>query len=147
MAVYSHFVGRIGKDGAQIKESKSGKGKFIVMDVATDYYTRGEDKTMWVKVISSMDRHVEKLAPHLTKGKLIIVEGQQVEPDSWIGTKDGQAHAQVVIIANLIDFVRVGKRQEAAPAGTQGQTVTTENAGQDANPFPAPEGKTDDLPF
>lgn len=38
----SHFIGRIGKDGAKVIEGKN--GKFLSMDVATDYYSRGKTK-------------------------------------------------------------------------------------------------------
>lgn len=147
MALYSHFVGRIGSD-AKIKPTKSG-GKVLVMDVATDYYDKGENKTMWVRVISNKDRYIEKLSQYLTKGKLIMVQGQQIESSNWIGKADGQPHSQVAIVADLIDFVRSGgKRQEdgAQNRDGQGQTVTTEGAQQE-NPFPAPEGSADDLPF
>lgn len=70
----SHFVGRIGKDGAQIIKSKNGS-KFLSMDVATDYYSKGENKTMWIRVRTNIERYIEKLSPYLKKGTLITVEG------------------------------------------------------------------------
>ena len=142
----SHFIGRIGKDGAKVIEGKN--GKFLSMDVATDYYNRGENRTLWIRVRSNIPRYVEKLAPHLTKGSLITVEGQQLEPSTWIG-KDGEAHAQIVIVANFIDFVRTGKKKDDTnnnQTAEQGQPVTVEAQQQDA-PFPAPADNTDDLPF
>ena len=142
----SHFIGRIGKDGAKVIEGKN--GKFLSMDVATDYYSRGENKTLWIRVRCNIPRYVEKLAPHLTKGSLITVEGQQMEPSTWIG-KDGEAHAQIVIVANFIDFVRAGRKKEDAgdnQSSAQGQPVVVE-AAQNNAPFPAPEDNNDDLPF
>lgn len=142
----SHFIGRIGKDGAKVIEGKN--GKFLSMDVATDYYSRGENRTLWIRVRSNNPQYVEKLAPHLTKGSLITVEGQQLEPSTWIG-KDGEAHAQIVIVANFIDFVRTGKKKDDTngnQTAAQGQPVTVEAPQQDA-PFPAPADNTDDLPF
>ena len=142
----SHFIGRIGKDGAKVIEGKN--GKFLSMDVATDYYSRGENRTLWIRVRSNIPRYVEKLASHLTKGSLITVEGQQLEPSTWIG-KDGEAHAQIVIVANFIDFVRTGKKKDdtnSNQTAAQGQPVTVEAQQQDA-PFPAPADNTDDLPF
>lgn len=88
------------------------------------------------------------MAPHLTKGSLITVEGQQMEPSTWIG-KDGEAHAQIVIVANFIDFVRAGRKKEDAgdnQTSVQGQPVMVE-AAQNNAPFPAPEDNKDDLPF
>ena len=142
----SHFIGRIGKDGAKVIEGKN--GKFLSMDVATDYYSRGENRTLWIRVRSNNPQYVEKLAPHLAKGSLITVEGQQLEPSTWIG-KDGEAHAQIVIVANFIDFVRTGKKKDdtnSNQTAAQGQPVTVEAQQQDA-PFPAPADNTDDLPF
>lgn len=140
----SHFIGRIGKDGAKVIEGKN--GKFLSMDVATDYYSRGENKTLWIRVRSNIEKHIN-LAKYLTKGKMITVEGQQLEPSTWIG-KDGEAHAQIVIVANFIDFVKIGKKKEegsSEQSATAQQPVTVES-GQN-EPFPAPEDKTDDLPF
>lgn len=145
MAVYSHLVGRIGKDGAKVLPTKNG-GKFISLDVATDYYDRGEDKTMWIRVISTKERHVEKLAQYLTKGKLIMVQGMQIDSNNWIG-KDNQAHSQVTIVAEIIDFVNTGRKQNDNAAGAQGQPVTSAEEQPKENPFPAPEGNADDLPF
>ena len=142
----SHFIGRIGKDGAKVIEGKN--GKFLSMDVATDYYSRGENRTLWVRVRCNIPRYVEKLAPHLTKGSLITIEGQQLEPSTWIG-KDGEAHAQIVIVANFIDFVRTGKKKDDSSSNqssTQGQPVTVETP-QNDDPLSAPEDDNDDLPF
>ena len=144
----SHFIGRIGKDGAKVIEGKN--GKFLSMDVATDYYSRGENKTMWIRVRSNIEKHIN-LAQYLTKGKMITVEGQQLDPSCWIG-KDGEAHAQIIIVANFIDFVRIGgkkKEENSNPTDQQAaaeQQPVTVDASQN-EPFPAPEDKTDDLPF
>lgn len=143
----SHFIGRIGKDGAKVIEGK--KGKFLSMDVATDFYSRGENRTMWVRVRSNIEKHIN-LAQYLTKGKMITVEGQQLDPSCWIG-KDGEAHAQIIIVANFIDFVRIGtKKKDDNGVGQQTsstqQPVTVETPTQN-DPFPAPADQTDDLPF
>lgn len=142
--LYSNFVGRIGKDGAKVIQGA--KGNFISMDVATDFYNKGENKTMWIRVRSNKENHV-KLAEYLTKGKMILVQGQQLEDSTWIG-KDGDAHSQHVIIADSIDFVRTGRKKEGTQSEQQSQQVesapvsTTNDA-----PFPAPTDSSDDLPF
>ena len=142
--LYSNFVGRIGKDGAKV--IPGAKGNFISMDVATDFYSKGENKTMWIRVRSNKDNHV-KLAEYLTKGKMILVQGQQLEDSTWIG-KDGEAHSQHVIIADSIDFVRTGRKKEDSQSEQQGQQVESAPASptNDA-PFPAPADNGDDLPF
>jgi len=143
--LYSNFVGRIGKDGAKV--IPGAKGNFMSMDVATDYYSKGENKTMWIRVRSNKENHV-KLAEYLTKGKLILVQSQQLMDSTWIG-KDGEAHSQHVIIADSIDFVRTGsKKRDEEQNGQQDQQVMTAPASpaNDA-PFPAPADNSDDLPF
>lgn len=140
--LYSNFVGRIGKDGCKVINGS--KGDFISMDVATDFYSGGENKTQWIRVRSSRENHV-KLAQHLTKGKLIMVQGSQLEDSRWIG-KDGEAHSQHVIIADSIDFIRIGKKKEE---GNEQQQQIKQGAAIPAaeTPFPAPEDNSDDLPF
>lgn len=142
--LYSNFVGRIGKDGAKV--ILGAKGNFISMDVATDFYSKGDNKTMWIRVRSNKENHV-KLAEFLTKGKMILVQGQQLEDSTWIG-KDGEAHSQHVIIADSIDFVRTGRKKEDSQSEQQGQQVESAPASptNDA-PFPAPTDSSDDLPF
>ena len=148
--LYSNFVGRIGKNGAKVIPGP--KGKFVSMDVATDFYSKGENKTMWIRVRSNKENHV-KLAEYLTKGKMILIQGQQLEDSTWIG-KDGEAHSQHVIIADSIDFVRTGntgstgRKKEDAQNGQQGQQVESApiTPASDA-PYPAPADNSDDLPF
>lgn len=139
--LYSNFVGRIGKDGAKVISGV--KGNFISMDVATDFYSKGENKTMWIRVRSNKENHV-KLAEYLTKGKMILVQGQQLEDSTWIG-KDGEAHSQHVIIADSIDFVRTGRKKEEGQSEQQMESAPTNHTGD--VPFPAPADKSDDLPF
>ena len=144
--LYSNFVGRIGKDGAKVIDGAN--GQFVTMDVATDYYSKGENRTMWIRVRSSRANHV-KLAQYLTKGKMILVQGSQVEDSAWIG-KDGEAHSQHVIIADSIEFMRMGKKM-----GEDGQTQpVAEQSGSNPQAFdkdpmglPAPADASEDLPF
>ena len=143
--INSYFIGRIGKDGAKVIEGKN--GNFMTMDVATDIYSQGENKAMWVRVRSNMPAHMGKLVQHLTKGKMIEVAGQQIEPSAWNG-KDGNPHAQVVILASFIKFVPFGKKQGGQDS--EQEQNAPENNVPDANagmPFKAPDDKADDLPF
>lgn len=142
----SHLIGRIGKDA----EVRTNNGKsYMSMDVATDYFSKGESKTMWVRIISTDPKVIEKRAQYFKKGSLVTIEGQQLEPSAWIGKEDGKAHAQVVIAANFIDFVRIGKKKDGTAqqnTATQTQTVTMEQSTPDT-PFPIPAENNDDLPF
>lgn len=118
------------------------------MDVATGFYSKGENKTQWIRVRSKRANHI-KLAQYLTQGRMILVQGTQLEDSSWTG-KDNQPHSQHVIIADSIDFVRTGKKreddntQENVP---QAETMVTAVTPVPEQPFPAPADKSDDLPF
>lgn len=142
----SHLIGRIGKDA----EVRTNNGKsYMSMDVTTDYFSKGESKTMWVRVISTDPKVIEKRAQYFKKGSLVTIEGQQLEPSAWIGREDGKPHAQVVIAANFIDFVRIGKKKDSTTQQetyAQTQTVTMEQTTRET-PFPAPAENSDDLPF
>lgn len=147
MALSSHFNGYIGKDGAQIKESKKGN-KYLVMDVATDYYENGENKTQWIRVYSTVPKHLGKFGESLKKGSHIKVEGEQ-RTRAYTG-RDGEAHAAVEIFATLIEYVKSGngKRQGESSQTTRQETASvTQNPKEQDAPFPAPADNTDDLPF
>ena len=142
--LYTHFIGRIGKNGAKVIDGKN--GSFISMDVATDTYAKGENKTMWIRVRSSKSVHI-KLADFLTQGRLILVQGSQQEDSVWTG-KDGKTHTQHVIIADSIDFVRSGKRKdENTEKEETPEPVAIETTQEPEAPFPAPSDDPEDLPF
>lgn len=136
MALFSHFVGRIGK--IEVIEGKN--GKFLSMNVATDYYSQGEVKPMWIRVRSNENRHL-KWAEKAKKGSLILVEGMQVEPNVWKG-EDGNAHAQTVILAEVISYVTGSGKKKDKPE--EEQTPVSEEL-----PIPpaAPDDQPEDLPF
>lgn len=135
MALFSHFDGRIGR--IEIVESQ--KGNFLSMSVATDIYSQGEVKTMWIRVRSNLEKHM-KWAEKAKKGSLIHVEGTQVEPNVW--EKDGTAHAQIVILANVISYVTGSGKKKDKPE--EEQTPVSEEL-----PIapPAPDDQPEDLPF
>ena len=70
--IYTHTIGRIGKDCQTITGAH---GTFIAVDMAVDDYSKGQNITTWVRVRSSRENHI-RLAEYLTKGRLILVEGQ-----------------------------------------------------------------------
>lgn len=142
------FTGYIGRGGARIIEGKNGNGNFLSMDVGTEIFSHGEKKTMWIRVYSREPKHLGKLAQCLTQGKAIEVAGEQQEPREW-EDKDGNKHVQVVIVAKTIDFLPYGgkKREDKDEKQPQNSQAVPSPAVVDSTPFPAPEEKTDDLPF
>ena len=141
--LYTHFIGRIGKD-AQVITGKN--GDFVTMDVATDIYSKGEEKTLWVRVRSNKEGHLKNLTQYLTKGKMVLIEGAQQEPAIW-NDKDGDSHVQLTISADIIKFVSFGKKREnGEKADNEEQPVPVQENTLDA-PFEAPADQADDLPF
>ncbi len=145
--MYTHFIGRIGRDGAKVVNGN--KGQFLSMDVATDIFTKGENKTLWVRVRSNKEYHIG-LAEYLTKGRLILVEGTLLEPSIW-KDKNEEAHAQLSLTADSINFVNSGRRKESTDSipenGFSSTTETKEGASESDVPFTAPEDEAKDLPF
>lgn len=102
--IYTHTIGRIGKDCRTIKGCH---GTFMTVNIAVNDYAKGEKITTWVKVTSSKENHI-RLAEYLTKGRLILVEGI-LSSSIWTG-KNGESHVQLSIAADSIDFVTSVKR-------------------------------------
>ena len=142
--MYAHFIGRIGRDGAKVINGNN--GQFLSMDVATDIYARGENKTLWVRVRSNKPNHV-KLAEYLTRGRMILVEGALQEPTLWKDKHD-ETHAQLSLTADSINFVNSGKKKDDIPPTDVKETLETkEGKPTEDAPFNAPEDEAKDLPF
>lgn len=144
--IRAFFIGRVGKDGAKVIEGAN--GNFMSVDVATDIYSKGQNKPMWIRLRSSRPNHI-KLAQYLTKGKLIEVLGSQVEPNVWID-KDGNPRSQVVIVVDNINFISTGQRKNQEESAPNVPTVTVTAPVEQPEggiPFDAPNDKADDLPF
>ena len=97
--LYTHTIGRIGKDGQVITGTH---GTFMAVDIAVDDYSKGQNITTWVRVRSSRENHV-RLAEYLTKGRLILVEGT-ITTSQWTD-RQGESHVQISINADSIAFV------------------------------------------
>lgn len=144
--MYIHFIGRIGKDGAKVINGSN--GQFLSVDMATDIYTKGENKTLWIRVRSNRENHI-KLAEYLTKGRLILVEGSLLEPSIW-NDKGGVAHAQLSMIADSINFVSAGQKKNEDSVDKKRKTgnVKLEAPSKvDENPFETPADEPKDAPF
>jgi len=82
--IYSHFIGRVGAKDAQVINGHN--GSFMAVDVAVDTYSKGVEKTMWIRVRSNRPNLVS-LAKYLTRGKLLLIEGALGEPTVWTDKK------------------------------------------------------------
>lgn len=126
----TQFTGRVGADPKIIQGAN---GNFLSMDVATDYYCRGENKTMWVRVRCTIDNRIEKLIPYFKKGTKLDIVGKQQAPEAYIG-KDGEAHASIVIVAHNISFADSGRKADGSgQSQTQDLPISPAN---DNEPLP-----------
>ena len=103
--LYTHFIGRIGKDAQVINGSK---GDFLSMDVAVSDFYKGQETTTWIRVRSNRNVHLQQW---LTKGKLLLIEGVLAKPAIWTD-KQGTDHVQMSVTADNIHFVSAGKRKD-----------------------------------
>lgn len=152
-----NFIGRLGGN-AEVKVSQKGN-QFVVMNVATDEFKKGEKSTSWLRVTCVDDRTL-KMVPYLTKGKLINIIG--TETVSAYQSRTGQLGVDRTVIADRIDFVGGGKSQDeqAAEVKVEPTMQPTTAPAQEAMLQPVPsaamqttdvasqvEDEDDDLPF
>jgi len=139
--IYTHTIGRIGKDCRVITGSH---GTFMALDIAVDDYSGGKNITTWVRVKSGKDNHV-RLAKYLTKGRMVLVEGTLFS-SVWTD-RNSESHVQLGIVTDSIAFVQTGKRDASdAPAAQAKKAVRAEEQTA-APPADAPQDKDEDLPF
>lgn len=124
-----YFVsGNIGQDA----EQKTIAGHcYASFSIAVTEKVKGEDKTMWVRVMK-IDQE-GKLTPYLTKGKRICVIGKPVF--NAYKNKSGEAAIDVTVWANELEFFGSNKEneQKQTPSGI--------------NNFPPQSADDDNLPF
>ena len=142
-----HFIGRVGKDAQVIDGSK---GQFVTMDVADEYFNKGENVTRWTRIKSS-DPNIVKMAKYFTKGKPLEIHGELMKDDEW-DTSNGEKRWQHVVRAKTITFVPGGKKKDDQNGGGQQSTDSLPTPPpavvENTDPFPAPDDKDgDDLPF
>ncbi len=126
------FEGRLGRD-AELKSTRAGRA-FLVFSVIVD---EGED-AVWLNV-SAWSDHLTELAPSLTKGVEVYVQGRMKQRhwEAEGGTKSGwQVSADVVQPKGLI-----GHRKPKAPARGKKAKVDPQAPLETARPF------DDALPF
>lgn len=143
--IYTHFVGRIGKDAQVVTGTH---GSFLSFDIAVDNFEKGQKITTWIRVRSNNAAHIN-LAQWLTKGKLLIVEGTLNNPTIWTD-KNGSQNVQLSIKADNMNFITVGKKNEENSQPAQQEQVaevTPTDQSMNEDPLGGPADTSDDLPF
>ncbi|HYG89316.1 MAG TPA: single-stranded DNA-binding protein, partial [Azospirillum sp.] len=105
------FTGRLGAD-AELRTTQSGE-KVLGFRVANDVGFGERKTTQWVDC-SIWGRRAESLAPHLTKGKGVVVSGEVTLRE--YEKRDGTRGAQMSVRVAEIDFMG-GGREEGGGGG------------------------------
>ena len=105
------FTGRLGAD-SELRTTQSGE-KVLGFRVANDVGFGERKTTQWVDC-SIWGRRAESLAPHLTKGKGVVISGEVTLRE--YEKRDGTRGAQMSVRVAEIDFMG-GGREDGAGAG------------------------------
>ncbi len=140
--IHVDFIGRIGKGGAEVKTGKNGND-YVVMNVATDDFSNGEEKTVWVRVASSQSNHLN-LAQYLTQGKPISVHGR-LRAGAWLD-KDGNPRSSIDVTAERIDFLP-GRKKDENNEQSQKEAATAPVPPKKESKSKKAKEDEDDLPF
>ncbi|MCW2247141.1 single-strand DNA-binding protein [Azospirillum fermentarium] len=109
------FSGRLGAD-AELRSVQSGE-KVLGFRVANDVGFGDRKTTQWVDC-SIWGRRAESLAPHLTKGKAVVVSGEVTLRE--FEKRDGTRGAGLSVRVNEIDFMGGGRDGEGGGGGGGG---------------------------
>ncbi|ANC91334.1 single-stranded DNA-binding protein [Azospirillum humicireducens] len=107
------FTGRLGADG-ELRTTQSGE-KVLGFRVANDVGFGDRKTTQWVDC-SIWGRRAESLAPHLTKGKSVVVSGEVTLRE--YEKRDGTRGAGLSVRVAEIDFT--GGAREEGGGGSYG---------------------------
>lgn len=110
------FSGRLGAD-AELRTVQSGE-KVLGFRVANDVGFGDRRTTQWVDC-SIWGRRAESLAPHLTKGKAVVVSGEVTLRE--YEKRDGTRGAGLSVRVNEIDFMGGGRDGEGGGGYGGGQ--------------------------
>ena len=155
--------GRIGKGGAKVMKSNTGK-EYVRFDLANDSFVDGANKTEWFNITCFDPYIVSKKSEYLTQGRYAIVQGTL---KSEVTSKNGNIYLNHYVTAINIELPSFGKKDDDTPAvstytgGTKSdQTVAAQEqpaapvqqtapATQPAVSQASPAGwnNDDDLPF
>ena len=99
----------IGHVGAASLFAEEGKTKVLNIDLAVNTRVDGKEVTTWIRVKIWNERG-EKLAPHVGKGDMLLVEGR---PELKMFTrKDGTSDVDLVLHAFDVVFLSAKKRAD-----------------------------------
>lgn len=110
--------GRLGKD-AECRTLQSGK-KVAQFSIADEVGWGDKRTTQWIQCAMFGER-AEKIAPHLTKGKLVEVVGTP-QAEGW--EKNGKVSAAIKVTVNEVKLHGGGKRDSDEPVADRGRATS-----------------------
>ncbi len=128
------IVGRLGRD-PEMRYTPQGV-PVTSFSVATDRRWTSPDgtqqqRTVWFRV-SAWRRLAETCNQFLSKGRLVLVEGELREPTPYQG-RDGQWRASLEVTARVVRFL--GGRDEVAVTPEEPETVEVDTMDEEEIPF------------
>lgn len=128
------IIGRLGQD-PEMRYTAQGTPvtSFSVATdrVWTDQSGQRQERTVWFRV-SAWRRLAETCNQYLSKGRLVMIEGEVQEPRPFQG-RDGEWRASLEIVARDVKFLG-GRGEAQAPTGdeTSGRAAAARDERQDA---------------
>lgn len=117
--IHVAFCGRLGRD-AEVKTAKASGRSFLALSVIEGE----EEEAQWINVVAWSESLAE-LAPHLTKGAALYVEGK-LKLRSWT-TPEGETRYGLSVSASLVQpmaLIGRSKPKAAASRGTPTRKTT-----------------------
>ena len=132
------FDGRVGKDGAELKQTVTGK-QYLRFSVANNTYVNGQEKTEWFDVKVFDQFLIENVTKLLKKGTYVAIVGvPQTETNV---DKNGRVWVNQYVTAYMVSVPSIGKRGESDDVVnmSSGLSVTTQTVQQPAPQQAAPQ--------
>lgn len=117
--VYVNVIGRLGAD-AEVHQSE--KGKFVSFRMATNDFVDGQQTTIWLSVTCPSES-VIKLAPYLTKGRMVQIYGK--ERVRLYTDRNGATQISRDVFATNVDMVATGNSGNTQSENVVKETVST----------------------
>ena len=113
MSYTVHIVGNVGRVYDLVTD---GDRPWLAFSVATAVRVRGNDETIWTRVVS-FGQAEKYLGPHLRKGHRVYVVGNMMPARAYT-TNDDQLGVEINVAATRVDILdkKDDSQQSAAPA-------------------------------
>lgn len=147
MAVKVNFIGRLGANAELVTSQQT---PFISLRTAVNDRVNHEDVTIWMSVTADYDRF-KNMMQYLKQGTLVSITG--TERCSTYNAKNGTVGIDRKVIADSIEFVRIGRKNDSNQNESSNAEMTTGGLSSSVQPAMAAAAAApsmtadDDLPF